>query len=166
MTLHYLAKRTRSDILTAVSWCASRVLAPTVEDEPKVHRILGYLLCTRDRKTVLRVESEIVLRAYVDASHAVYHKKSVTGVVLMLGNTVIHVKSSKHKIVTLSSTESELVAISDALTHILWARKVKVVRDANDTAGYELVGRIVSIGVTISRASSNPRLRTHYWYIE
>ena len=26
MSLHYLAKRTRSDILSAVSWCASRVL--------------------------------------------------------------------------------------------------------------------------------------------
>jgi hypothetical protein len=41
----------------------------------------------------------------------------------MLGNAVIHVKSSKQKIVTLSSIESELVAISNALTHILWARE-------------------------------------------
>ena len=33
MTLHYLAKIVRLDILTAVSWRASRELNPTEEDE-------------------------------------------------------------------------------------------------------------------------------------
>ena len=32
MTLHYLAKRMRHDILTAVSFCATRVLHPSMED--------------------------------------------------------------------------------------------------------------------------------------
>jgi hypothetical protein len=58
---------------------------------------------------------KVQLRAYVDASYAVYQDaKSVYGIVLMLGDAVIHVKSSKRKIVTRSSTESELVAISDS----------------------------------------------------
>lgn len=41
----------------------------------------------------------------------------------MLGNAVIYVKSAKQKIVTRSSTESELVAISDTLSPILWTRE-------------------------------------------
>jgi hypothetical protein len=41
----------------------------------------------------------------------------------MLGDAVVYVKSSKQKISTRSSTESELVAISDSLSHILWARE-------------------------------------------
>ena len=124
MTLHYLAKRVRPDLLTAVSWCSSRVLAPTEEDEGKLDRILGYLYATKERGTILRVGSNLQLRAYVDASYAVYpDAKSVSGVVIMLGDAVIYVKSSKQKIVTRSSTESELVAISDSLSQILWTRE-------------------------------------------
>ena len=41
----------------------------------------------------------------------------------MLGRATIYVKSSKQKIVTRSSTESELVGISDALSQILWTRE-------------------------------------------
>ena len=124
MTLHYLAKRTRSDILTAVSWCATRVLKPTEEDERKLDRILGYLLATKDQKLVLRIGPTCELRAYVDASFGLYPDgKSITGAVLMLGNAPIYVKSSKQKIVTRSSTESELVGISDTLSQILWARE-------------------------------------------
>jgi hypothetical protein len=58
----------------------------------------------------------VQFRAYVDASYAVYQDaKSVSDIVPMLRDAVIHVKSSKQKIVTRSSTESELVAISDSL---------------------------------------------------
>ena len=41
----------------------------------------------------------------------------------MLGDATIYVKSSKQKIVTRSSTESELVKISDALSQVLWTRE-------------------------------------------
>lgn len=40
MTLYYLAKRVRPDILTSVSYTASRVLNPTEEDESKLDKIL------------------------------------------------------------------------------------------------------------------------------
>ena len=64
------------------------------------------------------------LRAYVDALYAVYKDaKSVTGVVIMLGDAVVYVKPLKQKIVTRSSTESELVGISDSLSQILWTRE-------------------------------------------
>ena len=82
MTLHYLAKRVRTDVLTAISWCASRVLKPTEEDERKLDRILGYLKATAERITTLRIGDKLRLRAYVDASYAVYQDaKSVSGIV-------------------------------------------------------------------------------------
>ena len=124
MTLHYLAKRTRPDILTAVSFCATRVLFPTEEDSKKLDRILGFLLGTQHQRLILEIGSKLQLRAYVDSSFGVYEDgKSVTGVVIMLGGATIYVKSSKQKIVTRSSTESELVGISDALSQILWSRE-------------------------------------------
>ena len=124
MTLHYLAKRVRPDTLAAVSWCATRVLHPTEEDERKLDRILGYLLHTQDQTLILRIGEKCELRAYVDSSHGVYPDgKSVTGVVHMIGDAPVYFKASKQPIVTRSSTESELVGISDALSQILWTRE-------------------------------------------
>ena len=124
MTLHYLAKRVRPDILTAVSFCATRVLAPTVEDQQKLDRILGYLSVTATQKLILRIGENVALRAYVDSSFGTYEDcKSVTGAVIMLGNAPVYFKSSKQKIVTRSSTEAELVGISDSLSQVLWTRE-------------------------------------------
>lgn len=124
MTLHYLAKRTRPDILTAVSFCATRVLFQTEEDSKKLDRILGFLLGTQHQQLILKIGSKLQLRAYVDSSFGVYEdEKSVAGIVIMLGGATIYVKSSKQKIVTRSSTESELVGMSDALSQILWSRE-------------------------------------------
>lgn len=96
MTLHYLANRVRPDILTAVSFCATRVLAPTVEDQLKLERILGYLRDMATQKLILCIGDGITLKAYVDSSFGTYEdSKSVTGVVIMLGNAPVYFKSSK-----------------------------------------------------------------------
>lgn len=124
MTLYYLAKRTRPEILTAVSYCATRILGATVEDEKKLDRILSYLLFSKSNKMILCIGQNPKLKAFVDASFGLYEDgKSITGVVIMLGDATIYVKSGKQKIVTRSSTESELVGISDALSQVLWTRE-------------------------------------------
>lgn len=115
--LHYLAKRTREDILTAVSFCATRALSPNEDDFKKLARILSYLLFTRDQKMILKVGETCEVKAYVDASFGIYEDmKSVTGIVIMIGEATIYVKSGKQKIVTRSSTEAEL-------DEILWTRE-------------------------------------------
>ena len=120
----YLAKRVRPQVLTAISYCATRVISPTVEDEKKLDRILSYLLFSRDDKFILRIGDHLQLNAYVDSSFGIYNDgKSVTGVAIMLGKATIYIKSGKQKIVTRSSTESELVGISDALSQVLWTRE-------------------------------------------
>jgi hypothetical protein len=124
MELHYLAKRIRSDILTAVSFAATRVLCPDEDDLKKLERILSYLLYTKDQKMVLRIGSEILVRAFVDASFGTYDDmKSVTGVIIMIGRATVYVKRGKQKIITRSSTESELVGHSDALSQVPWIRE-------------------------------------------
>jgi hypothetical protein len=103
--------------------CATKILAPTVEDERKLDKILSYLLFSKTKKMILRIGPHIILKAYVDASFGVCEDgKSITGVVTMLGNATTFVKSGKQKIVTRSSTESELVGISDSLSQVLWTR--------------------------------------------
>jgi len=121
--LLYLAKRARPDILTAVSFLTSRVQSPTVEDQAKLTRVLKYLNGTRALGIVL-VHKHNYPVAFCDASYGVHHDlKSHTGLFITLGEGPIFVGSSKQKIVVKSSTEAELVALSDASNQILWTRE-------------------------------------------
>ena len=72
MTLYYLAKRTRPEILTAISYCATRILGPTEKDEKKLVRVLSYLLFSRSNKMVLRIGKHSTLRVFVNASFGLY----------------------------------------------------------------------------------------------
>ena len=101
MTLHYLAKRVRPDILAAVSFCATRVLAPNEHDLCKLQRILGYLSNSVSQQLLLKIGEEISVRSYVDSSFGTYDDgKSVTGTVIFIGQAPVYFKSSKQKIVT------------------------------------------------------------------
>ena len=69
---------------------------------------------------VLNIGESAQVKAYVDSSFGLYEDGQS---VIMLGNATIYVKSRKQKILTRSSTEAELVDISDALSQILWTRE-------------------------------------------
>ena len=107
-----------------MAYLATRFLFPDEDDERKLDRVLSYFLFTRDQKLVLRIAEVIEVRAYVDASFGTHQDmKSVTGVMIMIGGACIYIKSGKQKIITRSSTEAELVGLSDALSEILWTRE-------------------------------------------
>ena len=113
----YLAKRTRPETLTAVAFLVTRVTKSDRDDVNKLKRLLLYINGTRGRGIVLRPgERGVQLRIFVDAAYGVHSDgRSASGSVISLGDAgPIHVKSSKQKIVTKSSTEAELVATSDS----------------------------------------------------
>lgn len=73
---------------------------------------------------VLKIRQKTEINAYVDASFGVHGDIELgTGTVIMIGNATVYVKTGKQKIVTRSSTEAELVGVSDALSQILWTRE-------------------------------------------
>ena len=113
----YLAKRTRPETLTAVAFLVTRVTKSDRDDVNKLKRLLLYVNGTRDRGVVLKPGARgVQLRIFVDAAYGVHSDgRSASGSVISLGDAgPIHVKSSKQKIVTKSSTEAELVATSDS----------------------------------------------------
>jgi hypothetical protein len=119
----YIAKRTRPDILLPISFLTTRVLAPDEDDWNKLHRVLKYLHKTRELGIGLECDEKMNTHAYIDASygtHADY--KSHSGMIISLGKGPIDVASTKQKINTKSSSEAELVALSDKSSHVLWHR--------------------------------------------
>jgi hypothetical protein len=112
--LLYLGKRGRPDILMAVQFLCTRVKEPTLEDEKKLERVLGYLSMTKswtrafDRSPFERVTT------YIDTSFATHvDGKGQSACLVMLGNTLVHESCRKQQLVTKNSTEAELVALAD-----------------------------------------------------
>ena len=124
MKLQYLAKRVRPDILLPVIFLSSRVTKSTERDWVKLIRVVKYLNGTKDVVMTLKPDEGLIsIYAFVDASFAVHHDfKSHTGAVITFGQGCIYFKSTKQRLNTRSSTEAELVGVSDALTTIIWLR--------------------------------------------
>jgi hypothetical protein len=123
--LLYLAKRVRPECLTAVSFLTTRVDKVDVDDMSKLKRTLQYINGTQSRGIVLKPgEGIISVRQYIDAAYGVHQDmKSHTGSATMIGEgACVHVKSAKQKIVTKSSTEAELVGLSDSANNGLHLR--------------------------------------------
>jgi hypothetical protein len=121
----YLAKRVRPECLTAVSFLTTRVQKCDIDDLAKLRRVLGYLKATQERGIVLRVGSKMEVHAYIDAAYGVHTDsgKSHTGCAIVLGLAgPVHCQSTKQKIVTKSSTEAELIGLSDMASQALHLR--------------------------------------------
>ena len=131
----YLAKRVRPECLTAVAFLSTRVAAPDIDDLAKLRRLLGYIRLTRARGIVLRIGTTIAVKAYIDAAYGVHQDsgRSHTGCVVVLGDAgPTFAKSAKQKIVTKSSTEAELVGLSDTASQAIHLRNLIIAQ------GYDL----------------------------
>ena len=72
---------------------------------------------------ILRVNNNNIVEWWVDASFAVHDDmRSRSGMQMSLGRGTIYGASVKQKINTSSSTEAEVVGVSDALPKILWCK--------------------------------------------
>ena len=121
--LLYLSKRARPDILTAVAFLTKRVLKPQKDDYEKLIRMNQYVRGTKHMGITFEVFEPIHVIAYIDASFAIHpDMKSHTGSVITLGKGAIYVKSGTQRLMTKSSTEAELVALSDSANQVIWTR--------------------------------------------
>jgi len=120
MSLMYLARFTRSDILMPITYLATRSANPTVEDFSKLMRVVRYLAGTPTIGLQFTA-SDMQPRIYADASHSLHADgRGQGGVVITLGSAPIFCRSFKIKSVTRSSSETELVALEDASTYVNW----------------------------------------------
>ena len=120
--LLYLAKRVRIDTDLAVSFLCTRVATPTVGDKQKLFRVLSYLNGTKSMYRIIGADGMNYLQTWIDASYTVHRDmRGHTGGVMRMGKGAIVHGCSKQKINTKSSTETEIVGVSDFLPYTMWA---------------------------------------------
>ena len=114
--LLYIAANARPDILFPVSYLTTRVGKYTESDQLVARRILQYLHGTSDRIMTLCIPDtrKITISLFADSSfHTHSDGKSHSGACISMGSGYVCWKSSKQSLTTKSSTEAELVAVSD-----------------------------------------------------
>lgn len=120
----WLANQSRPDLKFATSLLCSRVSDTRIEDLKKMKRVLEYIKGTLHLGLRYRRE-EIILTCHADASYLTHDDmKGQSGVIVCLGNSVVEATSVKQKLTAQSSTEAELIALSEAVNTTLWTRSM------------------------------------------
>ncbi len=118
----YVSKRARLDVSMAIAFLTTRVRASDIDDWRKFSCLMEYLRVDRLRHLILCANCSGVLMWYVDASFAVHpNMRSHTGGGLTMGRGFPIVSSTKQKLTTRSSTESELVGVDNMMPIIVWS---------------------------------------------
>ena len=132
MSIAFLAYRTRPDLLTVVSYLATRVLHNDPRDMEALIRLIGYIQYTKDK--VLRLSpTGLKIFCWTDASYGNHFGgRGHSGILISMSHDEIENKSSgflyamssKQKHVAQSTAEAELIAQAEGLKYVLWIRNM------------------------------------------
>lgn len=166
----YVAKRARPDISLAVAFLTTRVKGPDIDDWRKLRHLIEYLRVTRDLPLILGADGSGVLSWYVDASFAVHpDMRGHTGGAMTMGRGYPLDTSTKHKLNSRNSTESEIIAVDNLIPQILWTRLFMKAQgiEVRDNILYQDNKSAVLLE-TNGRASSSKRtkhINIRYYYV-
>jgi hypothetical protein len=119
----YVTKRARPDISLSIAFLTTRVKGPDIDNWHKLCHLVDYLRSMHELPLILAADGTGVLSWYVDASFAMHpDMRGHTGGAMTMGNGFPLDKSTKHKLNTRSSMESEIVAVDNLILQKLWAR--------------------------------------------
>ena len=119
--LLWIAKRGRPDLELSLSFLCTRVATPSIDDWHKLERVLTYLSCTKHERRFIGINNISIMNTYIDASYAVHpNMRGHTGGAISFGHDAVHSKASNQNINVKSSTECELMGLSEYVSYSLW----------------------------------------------
>ncbi len=125
--LTYLMTATRPDLSAAVGVLSQYMSNPSKEHWSGVKHVLRYLRGTTEHGlSYSRDGARVTLTGYSDSSWAncIDTRRSTSGYVFALNGNLISWRPRKQSSVAKSSTEAELVALSQATQECVWLRKL------------------------------------------
>jgi hypothetical protein len=119
----YATKRARPDTCTAIALLTTRVREPDKDDWTKLVHLMRYIRGTRTMPLIPSANGIVILKWWVDASFDVHpDMRGHSGGGLSLGRGFPIVSSTKQKLNTRSSTETEIVGADGFMPAICWTR--------------------------------------------
>ena len=128
-TTLYLSQRGRPDLQLAVAFLCTRVKSPDEHDWKKLSHLMKYLQSTAHLPLVLRTNGQ-GSTIYMDGAHAVHSDmKSHGGVFATEGKGAMISSSTKLRLNTLSSTETELITVGEKISKSVWFRLFRIAQN-------------------------------------
>jgi len=156
--LLFVAKRARPDILLTVSFLTTRVKEADGDDWKKLLCLLGYLKSTDGLLLHLSCTDLMNLIWYIDGSYATHDDmRRQSGAVLLAGDCAVLFRSNKQKVNTRSSTESEVIAVDDALPTVQWTKNFMMDK------GFDLETLIKEDNQSMMLLMKNSKLSSGKW---
>ncbi|XP_047319525.1 secreted RxLR effector protein 161-like [Impatiens glandulifera] len=123
-SLMYAMVCTRPDLAHAVSVVSRFMGDPGKEHWKAVKRIFRYLRGTSDIGLSYGGDSQCLVSGYSDSDYAgdVDSRRLMTGYVFTLGGSVVSWKATLQPTVTLSTTEAEYMALTEAAKEGIWLK--------------------------------------------
>jgi hypothetical protein len=119
----YATKRAMPDTCTAITFLTTRVRSPDKDDWTKLVHLMRYIRGTHTMPLILSANGRGILKWWVDASITVHpNMRGHSGGGPSLGRGLSIVSSTKHKLNTQSSTETEIVGADNFMPTICWTR--------------------------------------------
>lgn len=134
--LSFIANRTRPDISYAVNIFSQFQNNPGIIHWNGLLRLLGYVYATKHFRLKLDC-NKYQLITFSDADFAANRddRTSIGGQIVMLDNSPIDWRTFKEKCVSLSTMESEFVAMTEAAKNLLWFDRI-----LKECRSYKLIG--------------------------
>jgi len=170
--LLYLVKHSRPDIANSVRELSKVIDKPTMAGMKEMQRVIKYVLDTEDTGLSIKPMKEQkkwILHVYSDSDFAGDKEKriSIAGFVLYVLGVAVSWRSKGERSVTLSSTEAEYVAISEAVKEIKFVYQLLMSMKIN--VELPIVVRVDNIGAiylsenaTTSGRTKHVDTRYHY----
>jgi hypothetical protein len=119
----YATNRARPDTCTAIAFLTTRVREPDKDDWTKLVHLMRYIRCTCKMPLILSANGSGILKWWVDASFTVHpNLRGHSRGGLSLGRGFPILSSTKQKLNTRRSTETEIVGADDFMPAICWTR--------------------------------------------
>jgi hypothetical protein len=129
----YLGMRGRPDLQPPTSFLCTRVRVPDEHDYKKLSHQMKYLQATAFLPLILRADDNGTMSLYIDGAHAVHdNMRGHAGVFVTAGKGALYASSTKNKLNTTSSTESEIVSVGEKLPKFLWFRHFRIAQGGSN----------------------------------
>lgn len=167
-SINFAAVITRADIALAAAKLSEHLTNPSHRHLEMVNRVLGYLLATRSYAICFdgNHSRQDIFFASSDASFAddPLTKHSSQGFGFKLFGGIIDWKANKQRTVTLSSTEAELLAVSQAAREVLWW--MRLFESLEFDVGHRITIECDNLQTIRALSSTNPHFATKLRHVD
>ena len=122
-SLLYIARMIRPDILVGIVQLSQFASTPKQIHHRRLLQILRYLFNTAEFSLRITKSDDFKVEIYVDSSLGNAHdRKSLSGSAVYMGQSLVSYTSKKSDLIAQSSNEAEVIAASEGLRDLLFAR--------------------------------------------